>query len=260
MSADERHQGRYLFDREIHGRAIGEVVPLDSAELAHVRALRLREGDAVRITDGAGGLWGAQLARVGAGLGVRLDARQTAPDPLFVDLWAPVGNKQAMLWLVEKATELRARRITPVEFERSVSVVDAGRSKGFWQKAERRAIAALKQSGGAWLPEIGSPRTLDDCLGAGASEGLLFVLDRSAEPLADHLSHWDGSEPVTLVIGPEGGLTDAECRKFDDAAFVRAGLADSVLRFETAAVAALAAVEQRRLQVARAANGSKEEV
>jgi 16S rRNA (uracil1498-N3)-methyltransferase len=260
MSAGEQHQLHCLFDREIRERTIGDVVLLDSAESAHVRVLRLQPGDAVRITDGAGGSWGAQLVRAGAGLGVRLDDRLSARHPLVVDLWAPVGNKQAMLWLVEKATEFGVRQITPVEFERSASVLDAGRSRGFWQKAERRAIAALKQSGGAWLPEIRSPRTLDDCLGAEAFEGPLFVLDRSGAPLASHLSRWDARQPVTLVIGPEGGLTPAEYQTCAAAGFVRAGLAATVLRFETAAVAGLAAVEQRRLQVAGAANGPKGDV
>ncbi|MFQ5529749.1 MAG: RsmE family RNA methyltransferase [Gemmatimonadota bacterium] len=248
MKAGEEFEGNALYEPGVGERTAGEMLELDPSELAHVRALRLHEGDPVRITDGKGRLWAARLVRGSAGLSVRLEAPHPVSGPLPADLWVPVGNKQATLWLVEKAAEFGASGITPIEFARSASVADASRSPGFWRKAERRAVAAMKQSGGAWLPKFGSPRPLPTCLEDSPEEGSRFILDRSGVPLADRLAEWDGRQPVTVVVGPEGGLTAEEYDMCEAAGFTRVGLASRVLRFETAAVAALAVLAQRALQ------------
>jgi len=222
-------------------------VELQPAESRHLKALRLRDGDAVMATDGKGALWEAHLDDRGGSANIRLGVRTAAPDPLPVDLWAPVGNKQAMLWLVEKATELGVARIQPVEFERSGSVADGGRSPAFWEKARRRAVSALKQSGGAWLPEVLAPSPLHGLLG---SEGLdrctRIVLEAGGGPLS-RLIAGSRVDHLVLLVGPEGGLSPMEMEACVEAGFETASLGDLVLRFETAAMAALAVVSQKRL-------------
>lgn len=245
----------YLADAE--RRVAGEVAELEKDEARHVRALRLGAGDAVRVTDARGALWGARL--VEAGTAVRLVEPLEAPPALEVELWAPVGNKQATLWLVEKATEFGLLRLRPVECERSASVADAGRSSGFWRKAERRALAAVKQSGSARLPEIDDPAPLADRLAALGVDVPRVVLDPAGPPLVSVLSEWPGRPAPVILVGPEGGLTDEELDVCRAAGFRPAALGPTILRFETAAVAALAIAAQVALSARLRAGTHAEE-
>jgi len=235
-----------LFVPGLTGRSDGEVVKLDDEESRHVRSLRLVAGDAVALTDGAGTRRSGLLASAGARRGEGIvGGPLPVARPLEVDLAIAVGNRTHMLWLIEKATEFGVRRISPVETERSRSVSDAGRSEGFRAKAGRRAIAALKQSGGAWLPEIAPVEDLPDYLVRDAGAGVRkVVLDSGGRPLRTVLP--EPTEPVALFVGPEGGLTRVELESCVEAGFLPGRLGPTVLRFETAAVAALAVVAQER--------------
>lgn len=233
-----------LYLSDVGRRAPGEVVELEPEEAQHVRALRLAPDDPVRLTDGSGVLWAALLTSAGA---VRLVERLEAPPPLDIELWPAVGSKTATLWLVEKAAEFGLRRLCPVETERSVSVADAARSAGFWRKAERRALAAVKQSGSAWAPRIDAPAPLAERLAGLRPEIPRLMLDREGVPLSRALSAWPGRPPPIVLVGPEGGLTGDEVAACRAAGFRSASLGPTILRFETAAVAALAVAAQRAL-------------
>jgi 16S rRNA (uracil1498-N3)-methyltransferase len=247
MKSHEASGSHTIYLAELSARSQGDLVDLEPAEAKHLRALRLASGHPVRVTDGKGAMWGARLAGEDRHLGIQLTAPAAASDPLPVELWAPVGNKQAMLWLVEKATELGVSRIQPVECDRSGSVADAGRSPAFWEKARRRAISALKQSGGAWLPELLQPATLPDLLGSPGRDGCIrVVLDRGGRPLRRLVEGPRGSD-VVLLVGPEGGLSRAELEACAGAGFQAATLGELVLRFETAAIAGLAVLAQERM-------------
>lgn len=234
---------------------VGRELALDAPEARHVRSLRLRTGEEVRVTDGAGGLWRARLEAAGEGARCVPLERLDAPAPLPVEVAFGVAAKDRTLLLVEKAVELGALSLQPVEFRRSRSVADAGRSEAFWRKAGRRAVAALKQCGGARLPEMGPVRDLHEFLGrtrrptpegAPQEEGPDVLLHRSGpRRLGGALEGWDGRATLRLLLGPEGGLEDDELRACREAGFVAASLGPRVLRFETAAVAALAVAADR---------------
>lgn len=218
-------------------------VDLDDGERGHVRSLRLRPGDEIRVTDGAGHLWRATV-REGDGPAVRLQViEEIAPPPVLpVELAFGVARKSRVLWLVEKAVELGVATLQPVEFARSRSVADAGRSASFWDKARRRAVAALKQCGGARLPRFAPVTELEDYLRSRREwPGPSVLLRQEAEtPLASALEGWQGGNPARLLLGPEGGLEPAEVNRCREAGWLPASLAPRTLRFETAAVAALA--------------------
>lgn len=232
---------------DLNGREAGEIVLLDADESRHVRSVRLAEGAPIVLTDGRGNL---HAARLGALRGQRREAMLGEPLPvpaqLAVDLAVAVGNRNRMLWMVEKASEFGVESVSLVETEHSRSVSDAGRSPSFRAKAERRALAALKQSGGARLPSIRPVRELADFLASFEGDGNAsgFVLDRAGRPLASLL--WEAGKPVTLLVGPEGGLSESELQNCARVGFRRARLGPSVLRFETAALAALAVVAQHQ--------------
>ncbi len=245
MADEELRSAPVFYLRDAARRRAGELAELARTEIRHLRALRLASGDGVRLTDGRGALWGARLT--GEGAAVRLVETLDAPPPLEVELWAPVGNKQATLWLVEKAAEFGLRRLQPVECIRSASVADAGRSAAFWEKARRRALAAVKQSGSTWAPEIAPPAVLAERLARLDEGGDRIVLDPSGPPLAGALNGWSGTPPAVLLVGPEGGLEESERSACAAANFRPASLGTTILRFETAAVAALAVAAQRAL-------------
>ena len=222
----------------------GQVVELAEGERSHLRALRLSPGDPVRVTDGRGALWGGALDEDGR---VRLDEPAEAAPPIPVELAFGVASRDRTLWLVEKAVELGALGLQPVEMARSRSVADAGRSEAFWQKARRRAISALKQCGGGRLPEIRPACELHAYLAhAGGAGGPKVLLDREAgATLRQRLEGWSGDPPARILLGPEGGLRDDEREEAREADFRLAGLGRRVLRLETAATAALAVAGQQ---------------
>ena len=244
----------------ISGRAAGEVLALDEDESRHVRALRLDQGALVRLTDGGGSLWEARLSAGGRSATCVLDSPSIPPLALPVELAFGVGNKAHVMWLVEKATEMGVSRLVPLESERTRSVADAGRSPAFWSKAGRRAISAMKQSGGAWLPQMEPPCSLDDYVerdagpaGRGARGAAHLVrLDGSGEGLSRVIETWEGTGPLGMLVGPEGGWSEGEVALLDGAGFRPASLGPLVLRFETAAIAGLAVVAQKVLDRAGA--------
>jgi 16S rRNA (uracil1498-N3)-methyltransferase len=140
--------------------------------------------------------------------------------------------------LAEKAAELGATSWRPVLWRRSKSVSPRGEGSGFQAKARARMIAALEQSGNAWLPALYPDAKLEHALAA-VPAGPRFVLDAGGASLVS-LAPAGTRGPVTLALGPEGGLDESELAALADAGFVRAALAPTILRFETAGIAALA--------------------
>jgi 16S rRNA (uracil1498-N3)-methyltransferase len=244
----EEQEGRsFLFyHAELVDRDPGEIILLDEEESRHLRSLRLEAGEAVILTDGRGRMVNASLeGSRGRRREVRIRESRRAPDALDMELAVAVGNRTRMLWLIEKATEFGVTVVSLLETERSRSVSDAGRSDGFRAKAERRALAAMKQSGGARVPEIRAPVDLSRYLaGVAAREiGTGVLLVPGGAPLAERLA--TARDPIIVLVGPEGGLTGSEIRGCNEAGFLASGLGPTVLRFETAALAAVAVVAQR---------------
>ena len=219
-------------------------VDLTADEARHAReALRLRTGDDVELFDGCGGLAMAEVVEVSRrSVRVRVDSVQAVqrPGPL-VHLGFAVPKGKRLDWLLEKATELGAASLRPVVFERSVAGGGAlGQTKrDRWQA---HCIAAAKQCGLNYLPEIHEPLSLGEFLAETA--GLLMLMgDVSAEarPLAEGLAAESENLDLCLIVGPEGGLTPAERAACIDIGALPVRIGATTLRIETAAVALLAA-------------------
>lgn len=219
--------------------AFGATAVLDEAAARHMRVLRLEAGATVGVRDGQG--------RVGVGQVVRLTKSQAQVDvtqvtsvaPLPpVHLLVPVADRDRMLWLAEKAAELGATSWRPVLWRRSRSVSPRGEGVSFQAKVRARMEGALAQSEGAWLPQHFPEATIERAILA-APPGDRVVLDPSGAPLV-------GPEaaplrgPLVIAVGPEGGLEPDEIAQLVEAGFRRVAVGPSILRFETAAVAALA--------------------
>jgi 16S rRNA (uracil1498-N3)-methyltransferase len=220
----------------------GADVELDEAAAHHAGVKRLQVGDLVRLTSGDGRRARATIAELAKRrLCVTIDdaSREDLSAPARVELWAPVGDRERMLLLGEKAVELGASAWRPIVYRRSRSVSPRGEGDGFRDKLRLRMQNALEQSGGAWLPELFVESSLDVALrDAGAVQGLL--LDADGAPL---LSLGETLRaPIAIALGPEGGLEPDERDQLLTAGWRAASLGANVLRFETAGIAALSLV------------------
>lgn len=216
--------------------APGRIAELGESEAHHARVRRLEVGDAVRLVDGAGTVASGTLARLTKG-GASIDvqsASRFAPLPP-IHLLAPVGDRDRMLWLAEKATELGLTSWRAVMWRRSRGVSPRGEGEAFHAKVRARMISALTQSGGAWLPAI-LPDVAGDAIVESVEPGVHFLLDVTGEPM---LSVPVGA-PLTIAMGPEGGLDDEERDALASAGWMPVSLGVTTLRFETAGTAALA--------------------
>ncbi len=219
-------------------------VELSEAEAHHAaRVLRLAEGSEVELFDGRGGRAVGRLHRTARRGLVVLIERRDPPRPrprpaVHVAFSTPKGKR--LDWLLEKATELGAASLQPVIFQRSV----AG-AKSLTEAKRRRwlahCIAAAKQSGQDFLPELRSPVPLTGVLSS--SQGVLALVGDPAGDaclVPEALAGRKDAQDVLLLVGPEGGLTLQERTAVLAAGVRPVRLGPTVLRIETAAVALLA--------------------
>jgi 16S rRNA (uracil1498-N3)-methyltransferase len=223
----------------------GAITTLGESAAHHARVKRLDVADIVRLTDGIGRVATGTittLRRASVDVTVeRVDDVQRLPP---VHLRVPVGDRDRMLWLAEKATELGIATWQAVRFRRSASVSPRGEGPAFTDKVRARMISALEQSGGAWLPEI-KPDAPVDALTFAERENPI-VLDRAGEPLISAAFAASSAQPV-VVFGPEGGIERDELDRLIAAGWRRASLGPTTLRFETAGIAAVAVLRAAKL-------------
>jgi 16S rRNA (uracil1498-N3)-methyltransferase len=217
----------------------GESLELDAGAAHHVRVRRLSAGDRIRVTDGRGrAAMGTLEAPGGRAASVRVEDVREVPRRPAIELYVPVADRDRMLWLAEKCAELEVTSWRPVMFARSRSVSPRGEGEGFATKVRARMIAAVEQSGGAWMPDVHDAVELSEALRA---EGSRLLCDVGG----DSILSAPATAPVSLMVGPEGGLEVAERASLLDAGWRGVRLAGNTLRFETAAVAAAAIVRAR---------------
>jgi 16S rRNA (uracil1498-N3)-methyltransferase len=209
-----------------------------------LRVLRLRDGEAVVLFDGSGGEVEARLEVRGKAVFAQLGAahRVERESPLRIVLVQALASGDKMDWVVQKAVELGAYAIQPVQAERSVLRLTGERADkrvAHWQQV---AVSACEQCGRNLIPEIRSLQPLAHWLGANR-DALNYVLaPGGAGGFADEPAARD---LVQVLVGPEGGWSEAEMATFDAAGCRRVRLGPRVLRTETAGLAAIAALQAR---------------
>lgn len=224
--------------------ATGECVTLPQAAFHHlVQVLKLRAGEPFIVFDGSGGEYHAALETVGkreATLRVGQHVAVERESPLLVTLAQCVSKGERMDFVLQKACELGVTAIQPLLSGRSVVKLDESR----WQKKLEHwqgvLVAACEQCGRTRIPALHPVQRLDRWL-ALPHPGLRLCLAPDASASLRAIAH--AGDPITLLIGPEGGLADTELRAARGAGFETIGLGPRVLRTETAGVAALAAIQ-----------------
>ena len=221
-------------------------LPEDSAHHA-IHVMRMREGDETILFNGRGGEYAARVASIQK-LRIALDVLQHRPvereSPLQVALVQGVSSGDRMDFTVRKAVELGVSAIHPVLATRSVARPKGERAdnrRAHWQKV---VISACEQCGRNRIPEVQPLVSVTDALRALPEPPARILLSPHAELAFSRAV--EGKTSFVLAAGPEAGF-DAD----EEAAFVQAGftplkLGPRVLRTETAALAALAALSALR--------------
>jgi 16S rRNA (uracil1498-N3)-methyltransferase len=223
----------------------GASVRLQGTAAAHVRrVLRLRGGDPVTLFNGDGWEYRGTISALGGSfVQVELGERVAgiAESPLALTLAQGVARGERMDMVMQKATELGVARIVPLLTERSVVRLDekqAQRKLDHWKAV---TIAACEQSGRSRLPLVEAPLGLDDWLAREPAPARRLTLAPGAgQSLRSLGGAWT---EAALLVGPEGGLTDAEQARAAQAGYQACSLGRRVLRTETAALAALAVLQ-----------------
>lgn len=220
----------------------GSRAPIDESEAHHLRVRRVAAGEPVGLRDGVGLVGTGRTVQQGGAWLVEVDAAAAAPRPAELVLAVGAGDRERFAWLVEKATELGVTAVVPLQTERTAGVATRVREQHL-EKLRRQALETLKQCGAAWAPAVEPPIELALFLQRQRS-GILWLADPTGEPPTAALD----TTPVTVVVGPEGGLSEAEQEALLAAGFQPRALGAHTLRFETAALAAAVTVTTARLR------------
>ena len=194
---------------------------LDERSDHHVfRVLRVRDGEIVTVTDGAGGWRVCRAVRATIEPDGEARVEPSPTNPMTIAFAVPKQDRPE--WIVQKLTEIGVARIVVLHAERSVVRWDADRAAKHLVKLGRVASEAVQQSRQVWLPQIDGPVA-------------------AIEFLPDAVVAEPGGRPINFAdrvisIGPEGGWSSAELEVAAD----RVSLGPAVLRVETAALVAAA--------------------
>ncbi len=224
----------------------GALIQIDARASHHLRTvLRMQPGARVRLFCGQGWDVEAELIDVPRRGPVRARTIARRPveneSPLPVTLYQAVSRGERMDLTIQKAVELGVARIVPLWTARSAKRLSDARLQRRLAHWRGVIIAACEQCGRARLPELGEPTELSTLKASRGRDTLPLLLD----PQGEGLLRSRGATPsrVVLVSGPEGGLTPQERAKLVEAGFLALRLGPRILRTETAALAALSAVQ-----------------
>ena len=217
----------------------------DAAAHHAARVLRLTIGDAITVFNGAGGESDAAIVSIGKGhVSVRLGAwrsREAEPSVRIV-LLQGLSARERMEFTVQKAVELGVAEIVPVEMRRSVMRLAEERATRRVEHWQNLAVAACEQCGRNRVPEVHPVSALPDWLGAHPAtlREQRLILSTMGERRLRELS---APQELLLLAGPEGGFAPEELEMAQACGFTAVRLGPRVLRTETAALAALAAIQ-----------------
>jgi 16S rRNA (uracil1498-N3)-methyltransferase len=229
------------------GVSIGQLLRVEGSAGNHVtRVLRLRAGDSLTLFDGRGGEYAGSIKEIRRDtvlVNVLEHRAMERESPCPLTLAQGISRGERMDWVVQKATELGVARIVPLFTERSVVRLDERQASRKIQHWRSIAVAACEQSGRNRVPEIAVPLGLYDFLQSGELAGTGLLLSPEATSSIADIAALEGG--ATVLIGPEGGLTDLEREAAGHHGFTAVRMGPRVLRTETAAVCALTLLQQK---------------
>ena len=219
-----------------HPLGAGQPVPL-TREQAHYlfSVMRMATGGEILLFNGQDGEWRAEITEAGKKAGTAVCDTQTRAQAMPPDLWllfAPI-KKARTDFIVEKATELGAARIVPVQTE----FTNAGRVQR--DRLQAHAIEAAEQCGGTYVPHVDDMSRLGRLLDQWDDTRQLMFCDEAKVGSSLQITEFKKG-PWAILIGPEGGFSDPERQRLQKLPYAHSvSLGPRILRADTAAVSAL---------------------
>ena len=222
------------------------LITVTGEALKHMAVLRLKPGEEVTVSDGSDRDYyctvvsaerGCVILKAGAG-------RESAELPIDVTLYQGFPKADKMELIIQKAVELGAVRIVPVNMARCVAKPDEKRLKARLERWNQIARSAAEQSGRSRMPEVSRAVSLKQALEQ-AGDGLMIVPYESADGMRAAREVLAGLQPgqkIGVFIGPEGGFEPAEIEDCTRAGAKIISLGRRILRTETAGLVALSAL------------------
>lgn len=237
----------FISSTEIQGSIISLSPPL-SLHLS--KSLRVQPGQSIVLGDEQRRRHYATVRRIEKGeLVAEIQETQYGPDlevpPIILGQSVLKGEKMSSV--VQKATELGVSSLVPLLSERVIPRLSSAPAQRHQERWQRIALEAAQQSERWEVPRIGSVQSIEDfCGGMSSKDFSLILVEREpgtslySIPLP---SQWEGS--LSLLVGPEGGWTEAELIETEKKGFQKVSLGERILRSETATMAALSILQAR---------------
>lgn len=225
--------------------ANGSTVTLDPNPSAHlIKVLRLAEGSAVELFNGDGNSYAAIITSASKRAELCIETSQPgpSPSPVRITLVQGISRGDRMDFSIQKAVELGVHAVQPVFTEKSKVRLDGARLEKKHQHWKAIGISASEQSGRCDLPEILEPIQLATLLKSSPEHPSLLLAFGDFPSLAKAATA-DKTAHVSLLIGPESGLSDTEIDQAIAVGWQPCQLGPRILRTETAAVTAVALVQ-----------------
>jgi len=226
--------------RWIADEVFGNRAALTGSHAQHLsRVLRVRIGQTFDIATGEGVRSGIVTAILDSRVEFELGEAVIEQPAPAITLALAIFKFDRMEWAIEKCTELGVAKVIPVIAQRSESHVVAAAAKRV-ERWKRIAMQASEQSRRASPPEIVEPAKVKELIQFPAANRVLLSESEHEIVLRDALP--ENSEDILLAVGPEGGWAAGEIEQFRAAGWASASLGHTILRAETAAIAAVAVV------------------
>lgn len=231
---------------------IGDTVQLNDDGFGHVvRVLRLKQGDQVRLFNGISYADGnlhdyhgilSEVSKKQAFVQIQKREHKDVESPLNIHLGQGISRGDRMDFALQKSVELGVNKITPLFTERCGVKLSGERLAKKHEQWQKIVISACEQSGRCFVPVVEKPIAIETWLAQQTS-----ALKLNLHPKAQHsiMSLPNENNRVRLLIGPEGGLSDAEIASANECDFTDILLGPRVLRTETAALTAITALQCR---------------
>ncbi len=224
----------------------GRLVRITGPDVNHGRqVLRLKEGENLLISDGAGRDYVCAVKALEKDCitaGILREDEEKRELPAAITLYQGLPKQDKMELIIQKAVELGVARIVPVATEYAVVKLDGRREEAKLKRWQAIAENGARQSKRSRIPQVGEVRTFKDALLEGGKAGLCLFAYEHEEGMAGtkrELAKVRAGQEIALFVGPEGGFSQAEVKMAREAGFAPISLGKRILRTETAGLALL---------------------
>ena len=224
--------------------AVGAVVSLPETIAHHIHVLRLPVGETLTLFNGEGGEYTATLSVVEkkrAAAEIKAFSPREAELPYSVTIAQALPEGSKIDWIIEKAVELGAAALQPIAAQRCVVRLTADRAAKKLEHWRGIVAAAAEQSGRNRLMHVAEPVDFHHWVGQHNLHARIMLSPRAEQSLSEWARHHP-PQAVALLIGPEGGFSSQEEQAAVTQGVLPLSIGPRVLRTETAALAALAAL------------------